>query len=158
MKAFICMVEIYDGERIPWRIFADTKEEARKKLIEQFPQCYVSEAITTAEYDIEKNSRNSKDDDTKMTNEVEQAIRQGYAQAKKEATEALEKLKEKINDEYCKAVNDAQYYYNPDVAQDALEDVYDKVEYWIKINKIFNGNEEVQNENDKSTIQETLGQ
>lgn len=75
-----------------------------------------------------------------MTNEVEQAFRQGYAQAKKEATEALNKLKEKIQDEYWEAVNDAQQYYNPNVAQDALQDAYEKVECWV--NEILNGSEE----------------
>lgn len=156
MKAFICMVEMYDGKKIPWRIFAESKEEARKKLIRQFPQCYVSEAMTIKEYDIEKNSRNSKDNDNEMINEVEQAFQQGYAQAKKEATEALEKLKEKIDQAYSDAVNDARHYWSPNTAEDALQDAYDNVECWI--NEIFNGSEEAQNENDKSTIQETLGQ
>ena len=91
-----------------------------------------------------------------MTNEIEQAFREGYEQAKKEVTEALDKLKEKIQDKYWEAVNDAQHYYNPNVAQDALENAYNNVECWI--NEIFNGSEEAQNENDKSTIQETLGQ
>ena len=140
MKAFICMIEMYDGKKQPWRIFAESKEEARKKLIRQFPQCYVSEAMTTKEYDIEKNSRNSKDDDTKMTNEVEQAFRQGYAQAKKEATEALDKLIEKVDQAYSDAVNDARHYWSPDTAQDALQDAYDNVECWIK--RILNGSNE----------------
>lgn len=156
MKAFISLAEMYDGQKYPMRVFADTKEEARNKLIKQFPQCYISEAMTTKEYDIEKNSRNSKDDDTKMTNEVEQAFRQGYAQAKKEATEALYKLKEKIDQAYSDAVNDVRDYWSPNTAEDALQDAYDNVECWI--NEIFNDSEEAQNENDKSTIQETLGQ
>lgn len=132
MKEFICMIEMYDGKKQPWSVFADTKEEARKKLIRQFPQCYVSKAMTTEEY--------SKDGDNEMTNEIEQAFRQGYTQAKKEATQALEKLIEKVDQAYSDAVNDAQHYYNPNVAQDALQDAYDNVECWIK--RILNGREE----------------
>ncbi len=132
MKVFICMVEMYDGKKQPMRVFADTKEEARKKLIEQFPQCYVSETMTTKEY--------SKDGDNEMINEVEQAFQQGYAQAKKEAAEALNELIEKIQDKYYEAVNDAQHYWNPNVAQDALENAYSTVECWI--NEILNGSEE----------------
>lgn len=79
-----------------------------------------------------------------MTNEKEQAFREGYEQAKKEVTEALDKLKEKIQDKYWEAVNDAQHYYNPNVAQDALKDAYSNVECWI--NEIFNGSEESQKE------------
>lgn len=79
-----------------------------------------------------------------MTNEKEQVFREGYEQAKKEATEALNKLKEKIQDKYWEAVNDAQHYYNPNVAQDALENAYSNVECWI--NEIFNGSEESQKE------------
>ena len=78
-----------------------------------------------------------------VNDEVEQAFRQGYtqgyAQAKKEATEALEKLIEKVDQAYSDAVNDARHYYNPNVAQDALEDAYDNVECWIK--RILNGGE-----------------
>lgn len=147
MKAFICVVEMYDGKKQPMRVFAESREEARKKLIKQFPRCYISEAMTTKEYDIEKNSRNSKDDDIKMTNEVEQAFRQGYVQAKKETAQALEKLIEKIDQAYGDAVDDARHYWSPNTAEDALQDAYDNVERWI--NEIFNDNEEAQNENDK---------
>ena len=56
MKAFICMIEMYDGKKQPMRVFAESKEEARKKLIEQFPQCYVSKAITAKEYVVSKES------------------------------------------------------------------------------------------------------
>ena len=79
-----------------------------------------------------------------MINEVEQAFQQGYAQAKKEDTEALEKLIEKVDQAYSDAVNDARHYYNPNVAQDALEDAYDNVECWIK--RILNGSKESQKE------------
>lgn len=41
-------------------------------------------------------------------------------QAKKEATEALNKLEDKLDQAYSDAVNDAQGYWNPRVAQDAL--------------------------------------
>lgn len=41
------------------------------------------------------------------------------------------KLVEKIQDKYYEAVNDARGYYNPNVAQDALEDAYDNVLSWI---------------------------
>lgn len=138
MKEFICIIEMYDGKKQPWSVFADTKEEARKKLIRQFPQCYVSEGyvsevMTTEEY--------NKDGDSEMINEIEQAFQQGYAQAKKENAEALNELIEKIQYKYYEAVNDAQHYYNPNVAQDALEDAYDNVECWIK--RILNGSEEV---------------
>ena len=66
-----------------------------------------------------------------MNDEIEQAFRQGYTQAKKEAAQALEKLKERVHDKYWEAVNDAQHYYNPDVAQDALENAYNHVLTWI---------------------------
>lgn len=41
------------------------------------------------------------------------------------------KLTEKINDKYWEAVDDAQGYYNPNVAQDALENAYNNVLSWI---------------------------
>lgn len=144
MKAFICMIEMYDGKKQPMRVFAESKEEARKKLIEQFPQYYVSEAMTTAEYDIEKNSRNSKDNDNEMINEVEQAFRQGYAQAKKETAEALNKLKDKLDQAYSDAVDDAQHYWNPNTAENALQDAYNNVERWI--NEIFNDSKDGDND------------
>ena len=75
-----------------------------------------------------------------VNDEVEQAFRHGYLQGKKEAAQALEKLKERVHDKYWEAVDDAQHYYNPNVAQDALEDAYDNVECWIK--RILNGGED----------------
>lgn len=66
-----------------------------------------------------------------MNDEIEQAFRQGYTQAKKEAAQALEKLKERVHDKYWEAVDDAQHYYNPNVAQDALESAYNHVLTWI---------------------------
>lgn len=76
----------------------------------------------------------------KSNDEIEQAFRQGYAQAKKEAAQALDKLEDKLDQAYSDAVNDARHYYNPNVAQDALQDAYDNVECWIK--RIFNGGED----------------
>lgn len=58
----------------------------------------------------------------------------------KESTEALNKLKDKLNQAYSDAVNDAQGYWNPNVAQDALQDAYDNVLCWIY--EIFNGSED----------------
>lgn len=78
----------------------------------------------------------------KMTNEVEQAFQQGYAQAKKEAAQALDKLEDKLNQAYSDAVNDAQNYWNPRVAQDALQDAYSNASCWI--DEIFNGSKETQ--------------
>ena len=79
-----------------------------------------------------------------MNDEIEQAFRQGYtqgyAQAKKEATEALEKLIEKVDQAYSDAVNDAQNYWNPRVAQDALQDAYNNASCWI--GEIFNDRED----------------
>lgn len=66
-----------------------------------------------------------------MNDEVEQAFRQGYTQAKKEAAQALDKLKERVHDKYWEAVDDAQHYCNPNVAQDALENAYNQVLTWI---------------------------
>lgn len=78
-----------------------------------------------------------------MNDEIEQAFRQGYTQAKKEAAQALEKLKERVHDKYWEAVNDAQDYNNPNVAQDALQDAYDNVRSWIY--EILNGGEDGDN-------------
>ena len=54
MQAFICIIEKYNGSKMPARTFAESKEEARKRLIEQFPKCYVSEALTMKEYEVTK--------------------------------------------------------------------------------------------------------
>lgn len=58
----------------------------------------------------------------------------------KEATEALNKLEDKLDQAYSDAVNDAQNYWNPRVAQDALQDAYNNVSCWI--DEIFNGSED----------------
>lgn len=44
------MAEMYDGKTSPMRVFADTKEEARNKLVKQFPKLYIGEAMTVKEY------------------------------------------------------------------------------------------------------------
>lgn len=58
----------------------------------------------------------------------------------KEATEALDKLKEKLDQAYSDAVNDAQGYWNPRVAQDALQNAYDNALCWI--DEISSGSED----------------
>lgn len=58
MKAFICLAEMYDGQKHPMRVFADTKEEARNRLIKQFPKFYIGEAMTVKEYKENKGDRN----------------------------------------------------------------------------------------------------
>lgn len=76
----------------------------------------------------------------KSNDEIEQAFRQGYTQAKKEAAQALDKLEDKLDQAYSDAVNDAQNYWNPRVAQDALQDAYNNASCWI--GEIFNGGED----------------
>lgn len=73
----------------------------------------------------------------KSNDEIEQAFRQGYTQAKKEAAQALDKLKEKVDQGYRDAVNDSQDYWHPNTAQDALEHAYSEVGCWI--DEIFKG-------------------
>lgn len=75
-----------------------------------------------------------------MTNEIEQAFREGYEQAKKEIAEALDKLIEKVDQAYSDAVGDARHYWSPNTAENALQDAYNNVECWI--NEIFNGRED----------------
>lgn len=54
LKPFVCTVEEYGGKKTDCRVFADTAEGAREKLIEQFPKCYVSPAMTMKEYNDSK--------------------------------------------------------------------------------------------------------
>ncbi len=56
MKAFVCTVEDYNGNKKDCRAFAETAVQAREKLIKQFPNCYVSPAISLKEYS-EKNKK-----------------------------------------------------------------------------------------------------
>jgi hypothetical protein len=78
-----------------------------------------------------------------VNDEVEQAFRHGYLQGKKEATRIIDKLDDRLDRAFSDAVNDARHYYNPNVAQDALQDAYDNVECWIK--RILNGGEDGDN-------------
>lgn len=75
----------------------------------------------------------------KSNDEIEQAFRQGYTQAKKEAAQALDELEDKLDQAYSDAVDDAQNYWNPRVAQDALQNAYNNASCWI--DEIFNGGE-----------------
>lgn len=54
----------------------------------------------------------------------------------------IDKLKDKLNQAFSDAVNDAQDYWNPRVAQDALQDAYSNVSCWI--DEILNDGEEAQ--------------
>lgn len=61
LKPFVCTVEEYDGKKTDCRVFADTAERAREKLIEQFPKCYVSPAVTMKEYNDSKADTQAQD-------------------------------------------------------------------------------------------------
>ena len=50
IKAFVCIVEDYDGNKNNCRVFANNAEEARQKLIREFPDCFVHPAITLKEF------------------------------------------------------------------------------------------------------------
>jgi hypothetical protein len=50
MKAFVCIVEDYEGNKTPNRVFAENDIEARDKLIKMFPKCYVSKAVRFKDY------------------------------------------------------------------------------------------------------------
>jgi hypothetical protein len=50
MKAFVCIVEDYEGNKTPNRVFAENDIEARNKLIKMFPKCYVSKAVRFKDY------------------------------------------------------------------------------------------------------------
>lgn len=62
----------------------------------------------------------------------------------KEVRLIIDKLEDKLDQAYSDAVNDAQNYYNPRVAQDALQNAYDNVSRWI--DEILNGGEEDKND------------
>lgn len=79
-----------------------------------------------------------------INDEVEQAFRQGYLQGKKEAAQALDKLEDKLDQAYRDAVDDCQNFWNPRVAQDALQNAYNNVSCWI--DEIFNCTEGGDNE------------
>lgn len=50
MKAFVCIVEDYEGNKTPNRVFAENEIEARNKLVKMFPKCYVSKAVRFKDY------------------------------------------------------------------------------------------------------------
>ena len=58
MKAFVCIVEDYKGNKTPNRVFAENEIEARNKLIKIFPKCYISEAVRFKDYAVNKENKN----------------------------------------------------------------------------------------------------
>jgi len=56
IKAFVCIVEDYNGNKNNCRVFANNAEEARQKLIKEFPDCFVHPAITLKEFKQSGNS------------------------------------------------------------------------------------------------------
>ena len=56
MKAFVCTVEDYNGNKKDCRAFAETAVQAREKLIKLYPNSYVSPATALKEY-AEKNKK-----------------------------------------------------------------------------------------------------
>ena len=58
IKAFVCIVEEYRGDRTPTRVFAENEMEARNKLIKMFPECYVSKAVRLKDYVANKKNKN----------------------------------------------------------------------------------------------------
>ena len=56
IKVFVCIVEDYDGNKNNCRVFANNAEEARQKLMKEFPDCFVHPAITLKEF---KHSQNN---------------------------------------------------------------------------------------------------
>lgn len=50
MKAYVCEVEEFNGNRTPYRVFAMDADKARGKLIKLFPKCYVTPTIVFTEY------------------------------------------------------------------------------------------------------------
>ena len=57
MKAYVCEVEEYNGNRTPYRVSAMDADEARKKLMKLFPKCYVTHATLFTEYVKDKANR-----------------------------------------------------------------------------------------------------
>lgn len=58
IKAFVCIVEEYNGNKTPTRVFAENEMEARNKLIKMFPKCYVSKAVRLKDYVANKKNKN----------------------------------------------------------------------------------------------------
>lgn len=55
IKGFVCTVEDYNGEKKNCRVFASTAVQAREKLIKEFPDCFVSPALTLKEFANQNN-------------------------------------------------------------------------------------------------------
>lgn len=58
IKAFVCIVEDYEGNKTPNRVFAENEIEARNKLVKMFPKCYISEAVRFKDYALNKENKN----------------------------------------------------------------------------------------------------
>ena len=58
MKAYICIIEDYNGNKTPNRVFAENEIEARNKLVKMFPKCFVSEAVRFRDYAMDKKNKN----------------------------------------------------------------------------------------------------
>jgi hypothetical protein len=54
MRAYVCEVEDYNGNKTPYRVFAMNADKAREKLVKLFPKCYVAEAVYFTEYATNK--------------------------------------------------------------------------------------------------------
>ena len=50
LKAYVCVVEDYEGNKKNCRAFASSAVKARERLIKDFPDCYVSPAISLKEF------------------------------------------------------------------------------------------------------------
>lgn len=50
ISAFVCEVEVDDGQKQYYRAFAETAEQARRKIAGQFPSCCVGSAIPYKEW------------------------------------------------------------------------------------------------------------
>lgn len=50
MKAFVCIIEDYKGNKTANRVFAENDIEARNKLVKVFPKSYVSKAVPFKDY------------------------------------------------------------------------------------------------------------
>ena len=57
MKAYVCEIEDFNGNKTPYRVFAMDADKAREKLRKLFPKCYVAPAILFTEYVKDKANR-----------------------------------------------------------------------------------------------------
>lgn len=53
LKAFVCTVEHYSGEKETCRVFATDANEARVQLMKQYPDCFVHAAVPLKDYQEE---------------------------------------------------------------------------------------------------------